>query len=314
MINAERVKELMYRAGFDQVGIVAPHHLIEAEEHFRTWVERGRHASLGYLERNIDKRFSPTRLVEGCQSLVIGAVGYKNRHSLTTPPRGIPQIASYALCTDYHTTIKRMLREVFEALRRDSPTLQGRAFTDSAPLAEKQLAIEAGIGWQGRQSLIISPRLGSFFLLGELLLTEPCDHYDTPFRENRCGNCRACIEACPVGAIGEDRTINARLCLARRTIEQGEEVEGALHGHLFGCDACQSCCPHNRHTPPAAHPDFAPTFDPADFDCTRWQQLTPEEFSGLFGHTPLARAGLPRLKQNAKEIQNDLLAAEHISD
>lgn len=303
MLNAERIKELMLRAGFDRVGIVAPHRLAEAEEHFRKWLERGDHASLGYLERNIDKRFDPARLVEGCQSLVVGAVGYKNRHWLGSTPEGTPQIASYALCTDYHITIKRMLREVFEALRQDSPTLQGRAFTDSAPLAEKQLAIEAGIGWQGRQSLIISPTLGSFFLLGELLLTEPCDHYDTPFQEEYCGSCRACIEACPVGAIGEDRTIDARLCLARRTIELGEEAQGDLHGRLFGCDACQSCCPHNRHTPLASHPDFQPIFDPSEFDCERWQQLTPEEFSRLFGQTPLTRAGLDRLKENAKLIE-----------
>ncbi len=295
----------MRKAGFDRVGIVAAHPFDQDREHFCQWLNEGRHASLSYLERNIEKRFDPQRLVEGTQTIVVGAISYKNTFSAGYPKGWRAKIASYALNTDYHTTIKEMLREVFVTLKRDYPTLTARAFTDSAPLSEKRLAIEAGIGWQGRQSLIISPALGSFFHLGELLLSEPCDRYDSPFTEDRCGTCRACIEACPVGAIGENRTIDARRCLARRTIERGEVTQGRLHGWLFGCDCCQSCCPHNRQTKPASHPDFQPTFDPLEYDCERWLEMDEVEFATRFGHTPLTRAGLERLKQNAKRVLDE---------
>lgn len=305
MLSAERVKEAMYKAGFDQVGIVAAHPFPQEERRFRQWVSAGRHASLGYLERNIEKRFNPSLLVEGSQTIVVGAVSYKNRHSLGYPPHFAPKIASYALNQDYHTTLKTMLHEAFVALKGDYPSLTGRAFTDSAPLAEKRLAVEAGIGWVGRQSLIISPTLGSFFHLGELLLSASCDHYDTPFGESRCGSCRACIEACPVGAIGEDRMIDARRCIACRTIERGEGSDEDLHGWIFGCDGCQSCCPHNRQTPLATHPSFQPIIDPLKFDTERWQQMTPEEFSERFDSTPLTRAGLERLKKNAFQINHE---------
>lgn len=303
MLSAERIKEVMQKAGFDQVGIVAARAFREDEERFRGWLSDGRHASLGYLERNIEKRFDARCLVEGTQTIVVGAVGCKNRFSTGYPSHFAPKIASYALNTDYHTTLKEMLREVFDTLKSEYPALRGRAFVDSAPLAEKRLAVEAGIGWVGRQSLIISPTLGSFLHLGELLLSEPCDRYDTPFKESRCGSCRACIEACPAGAIGEDRMIDARRCLARRTIEQGESSEGELHGWLFGCDCCQSCCPHNRHTPLAAHPAFQPLINPLKFDFERWEQMSEEEFAEYFGCTPLTRAGLQRLQENARSIK-----------
>lgn len=289
----------MLKAGFDQVGIIASRPLSQAEGHFRKWLSAEKHGALHYLERNIEKRFDPNRLVEGTQTIVVGAVGYKNQYSLGYPAGFAPRIASYALKADYHITLKAMLRKVFDTLKSDCPNLTGRAFTDSAPLAEKTLAVEAGIGWQGRHSLVISPTLGTFFHLGELLLSEPCDHYDTPFAGNRCGNCRACIENCPVGAIGEEYTIDARRCIARRTIEPGESTAGDLHGWLFGCDQCQSCCPHNRHTPLASHPDFQPIINPLVFDFAKWQELTHEEFSAHFGRTPLTRSGLERLKANA---------------
>lgn len=300
MLSAERIKQVMRHVGFDEVGIVASRPFEGGEARFRDWIAAGNHASLEYLERNIDKRFNPALLVEGCRTIVVGAVGYKNHLSLGYPPHFRPKIASYALNSDYHTSIKGMLRRAFEELKREYPTLKGRPFTDSAPLAEKLLAVEAGIGWIGRQSLVISPTLGSFLLLGELLLTEPCDRYDTPFTESHCGSCRACIEACPVGAIGQERTIDARRCLARCTIEQGEAYEGELHGWLFGCDCCQSCCPHNRHTPIATHPAFQPTIDPLAFNSRRWEELSEAEFATHFGRTPLTRAGLERLKKNIK--------------
>lgn len=303
MIEAEEIKQRMREAGFDDVGITSAEPLQVAESRFRAWLATDHHASLGYLERNIEKRFNPSLLVEGAKTVVVGLVNYKSLFSAGYPTAHRPKIASYALNTDYHDTIRGMLRQVLERLQQSHPTLTGRGFTDSPPLAEKSLAVRAGLGWIGRQSLLISPTYGSSILLGELLLSEPCDHYDSPFTESRCGSCRACIEACPARAIGEGQTIDARRCLARRTIEQGEAVKGELHGWIFGCEECQSCCPHNRHTPLATHPAFQPQINPLEFDLKRWQELSDEEFSTHFGHTPLTRAGLERLKENARLIE-----------
>ena len=145
-------------------------HLAQNEEWFRRWLDRGMNASLGYLERNLDKRFDPRRLVEGARTAVVCAVGYKNRASEGYPAGCRTKIASYACAADYHATVRTMLARFFEELRGVWPGLRGRAFVDTAPLLEKQLAVEAGLGWIGRQSLLVTPRLGSFVVLGELIL------------------------------------------------------------------------------------------------------------------------------------------------
>lgn len=299
MIEAEEIKQRMLDAGFDAVGITSAEPLKMAREGFLEWLGAENHASLGYLERNLEKRFDPAQLVAGTQTVVVGLVNYKSRYSSGYPQEHRTRIASYALTTDYHTTIRSMLQRVLGELQRHYPTLTGRGFTDSAPLAEKSLAVRAGLGWIGRQSLLINPTFGSSILLGELLLSEPCDHYDSPFTDNHCGGCRTCIDHCPAGAIKENRTIDARQCIACRTIEQSEGEKGSLHGWIFGCEECQSCCPHNARTPLASHPAFRATIDPLSLDCEQWQKMTDEEFSAHFSHTPLSRAGLKRLQEAA---------------
>lgn len=153
------------------------------------------------MERNAEKRFDPRLLVEGARTAVVCAVSYKNAASEGYPAGHRTKIASYACTADYHTTIRTMLAQLFEALRAAYPGLGGRAFTDTAPLAEKQLAAEAGLGWIGRQSLLVTPQFGTCVLLGELILTDEADAYDTPFGEERAARAARCVEACPTGAI-----------------------------------------------------------------------------------------------------------------
>ena len=139
-------------------------------------------------------------------------------------------------------------------MNRSRAALRGRAFVDTAPLAEKQLAVEAGLGWIGRQSLLVMPDLGSYVVLGELLLTDQTDRYDTPYAGSGCGACRRCVEHCPTGAIVSDRVVDTNRCIACHTIERQPAAEVTLDGWIFGCDACQSCCPYNRLSPrPGGH-------------------------------------------------------------
>ena len=305
MLNSSTIKDLALRAGFDLCGITPCRHLAQNEEYFRRWLEEGYGADLHYLERNLDKRFDVERLVEGAKSVIVCGVNYKSERSLGYPADCRTKIASYACNRDYHTTIKEMLGRLYTSLKEEIPTLKARAFTDSAPLLEKQLAVEAGLGWIGRQSLLITPEFGTFILLGELVIDQEVDCYDLPFEGSRCGECHRCIEACPNSAILPTKCIDARRCISRLTIEKEEDNTHRredLNGWIFGCDECQSCCPHNRTTPTASNPDFTtPLFDPATISKSEWMEMSEEEFSTRFGKTPLSRSGLQRIQKSIKK-------------
>lgn len=300
MLLKDNIKKLAAEAGFDLCGVAPCRPFPNNEAWFRGWLDAGYQSSLGYLERNTEKRFDPARLVEGAQTAVVCGVAYKNRFSGGYPPGYSTKVASYACAADYHTTLRRMLRSLFEALATRHPGLTGRAFVDTAPLCEKQLAVEAGLGWIGRQSLLVTPQFGSYVLLGELLLCAPTDSYDRPFGESRCGNCRNCIDRCPTGAIVRERVIDTRRCISCHTIEKEQAAGVDLDGWIFGCDACQSCCPYNRRAPEHRHAAFDPVFDPFSMDDAAWSALDEAGFEALCGRTPLTRSGLERIRLNAR--------------
>lgn len=298
MVGSEYIKKAAAEAGFDMCGIVRCRPLVEEEPRFRQWLEAGYAAGLYYLERNMDKRFDPARLVEGAKSVIVCAVGYKNRFSDGYPADCRTKVASYACNRDYHTTIKGMLRRLLDALRERSPEIEGRVFTDSAPLLEKRLAIDAGLGWRGRQSLLVTPRYGSFVLIGEIVINEEVDRYDTPLDVAGCGECRRCVDACPNGAIQDGRYIDAARCISCATVE-GRAADGTdLHGWIFGCDECQSCCPYNIRAPYYRSDGFAPLFDPLAISREEWLATDEEMFRTKFKDTPLMRSGAERIKRN----------------
>ncbi len=175
MLDHQYIKKLAADAGFDLCGLAPCRHLVENESMLRAWLGKGYQSSLAYMERNVEKRADPRKLVEGARTAVVCAVSYKNRAGEGYPPGHRTKVASYACAADYHTTIKGMLGRMLDALCASRPDLSGRAFVDTAPLLEKQLAVEAGLGWIGRQSLLVTPRFGTYVLLGELLLTDDAD-------------------------------------------------------------------------------------------------------------------------------------------
>lgn len=293
IINAAR------EVGFDLVGVVAAQPLDAERNGFNEWLLRGCHSTLEYLERNVDKRFYAGLLVEGARSVVVCAVSYLSPYSRGYAEGCSTKIASYALARDYHLTIKDMLRALAERLREHSKDMRFRAFTDSAPLAEKSLAVRAGLGWIGRNSLLVTPEYGSMLLLGELVIDDVVDEYDRPMEGVGCGACRRCIEACPNGAIMENRSVDTRRCISCRTIErEGANEAITLDGWIFGCDACQTVCPYNRRAPLHTNPLFDPLFDPTVLDARAWLDMSDEEFSAMAGATPMTRAGLARIKSN----------------
>ena len=298
MLDYRNIKSLAAEAGFDDCGIAPCRHMADNESRYRRWIGRGWQSSLAYMERHADKRFDPRLLVEGARTAVVCLAAYKNPPGDGYPPEHRTRVASYAVAEDYHTTLRQMLRRILEALCARHPGLRGRAFVDTAPLAEKQLAVDAGLGWIGRQSLLVTPRFGSYVLLGELLLTDETDRYDTPLEGVGCGSCRRCIEACPTGAVSEERMIDTARCISCHTVEQepGERID--LHGWIFGCDACQSCCPYNRRAPMHRNPAFDPLFDPRTMGRDEWLGMDEGAFETLCGRTPLSRTGLERIRRH----------------
>ncbi|MBQ4279666.1 MAG: tRNA epoxyqueuosine(34) reductase QueG [Rikenellaceae bacterium] len=287
-----RIKAKALELGFDDCGVAPCRPLAGERVHFERWLAGGCNAGLGYLERNRDKRFDPGLLVDGARTVIVCAVSY-NRG-----PRddgGRPHVASYAWARDYHYTIREQLTALFRFIRDEVPGVHGRVFVDTAPLHEKSWAVESGLGWIGKHSLLVHPRLGSFVLLGELVvdLGLVCDE---PFAESRCGSCTACIDACPNRAIIAPKVVDARRCIARLTIEAPPRRMYDCHGWVFGCDLCQLACPHNVRAPVPDHAAFRPVGGIERMTGDDWRALTPDEFDRRFGQTPLGRSSLDRIQ------------------
>lgn len=305
MLKARHIKQVAAAVGFDLCGISRIRNFDAEKEFFEGWLACGYHAGLAYLERNVEKRFSVELLQPGTRAVIVCGVVYKNDSSLgydSESESTVPKIASYARTTDYHHTLKKMLVELVAELQREYGTIRFRAFTDSAPVLEKRWAQEAGLGFIGRNTLLVSPEAGSFLLLGELLVDVEVDEYDEPYSGVGCGTCRRCIRSCPNGAL-TPHGLDARRCISRLTIERddsnacegGGGAELSTAGWVFGCDVCQSVCPYNQKASHYANERFRPLFDPREVSAQEWLAMTPEEFDARFGETPLSRGGLERI-------------------
>lgn len=245
----------------------------------------------------MELRFDTSRLFDGGQSVIVCAINYRSEQSVEVTH---PRIASYALRRDYHKVIKKRLKALLKALKDQYPTIEGRPFCDSAPLLEKQLAQSAGLGWIGRQSLLVTPQFGSYVLLGELIVNMPCDSYDTPYTESGCKGCRSCIDRCPVGAINDNLTIDTRRCISSRTVEIAHDTsELTLSNWIFGCDECQICCPHNANKPLHSLTDFDSVITPPSKE--EWLKMDDTEFQNLAVGTPLKRSSLGRIQRIIKK-------------
>ena len=296
------VKEQALSIGFDACGVARCRPMPEPGRALGEWLRTGRHAGMAFMENHTDLRIDPERLAEGTKSVVVCLISYKTDRKYVD---GIPQIASYARCRDYHYVVKQKLEQLLDVLKALSPGITGRCFVDSAPVFEKSWAVEAGLGWTGRHSLLIHPELGSCCFIGTILTSFEPEEYDLPFAENHCGTCRRCIDACPTAAIQEGGSIDARRCCAYQTIENRgpipDELVPALGARLFGCDTCQDVCPWNAKPTPQNHAVFEPVEGVYDTTGEEWLGMGSGEFKRCFGRTPLARAGLKKIKQTLRQ-------------
>lgn len=296
---SEGIKNKASELGFNICGIAKARTLVEHGPWLRSWIENGMNDIMGYLERDIDRRLNPEYLLPGARSLVVTGLSYFSE--IMQKDREAPLLSRYTYGTDYHEVINQKLGRLLEWIRERRPGTGGRAVVDNAPILEKAWAREAGLGWQGRHSIMINKEIGSFFFIGILILNISL-RYDSPFTDDKCGDCRKCIEACPTGAINNNRTIDARKCIANLTIENRgpvpEEIIPNLGRRVYGCDRCQEVCPWNKKASPVTAPEFGIKTEIAEMSKDEWKNLSREQFSQLFKNTSMSRVKYEKLKSN----------------
>ncbi len=289
---AQEIRAEALRLGFDEIGFSPAKELIEDKERLIKWLDNGYNAGMGYMANHFEKRVNPALLVEDSLSVITVIYNYKPSDPLLS--QKTPKISRYAYGKDYHDTIRAKLSSLFDFIRDNLyPQLVGRFFVDSAPLLERSLAVRAGLGWIGKNSMLINPKLGSYVFIGELVVNLTLPYNETPMID-RCGGCAKCIDACPTQAILPGSVIDGNKCISYLTIENKEEIPESFDGHMegwaFGCDICQEVCPWNRKAPSTDEPDFRPSEALLAMDKEGWDGLTTEAFLKLFKGTPVKRA------------------------
>jgi len=297
--NDQRINALALQVGFDACGVSRAEQLFEQDEPLSLWLKNGFQGEMGYMERNIDKRLDPRLLVPNAKSVISVLLNYYPGNPGTSTIS--PKISRYALSSDYHTVVKDKLYQLLELIRKEYGRAEGRAFVDSAPVLERAWAVKAGLGWIGRNGMLIHPKLGSFFFIGELILDLPIEP-TTAKSPNRCGTCTRCIDACPVGAIVSPMVIDSRKCISYLTIEKktplAESERNALNGWCFGCDICQEVCPWNSKISISKCEGLKPKAAVLSLSAADLKVMAKDDFEVIFRNSPLNRIGFEKLCGN----------------
>jgi epoxyqueuosine reductase len=296
------VKSLASEMGFSFTGISRAERLDEEARKLEEWLNRGMHGKMGYMENYFEKRVDPSKLVPGAKSVVSLMYNYYTEKEQSDPEA--PKISKYAYGKDYHRVVKdklfSLVKQIEEAL---DVTIEGRCFVDSAPVLERDWAKRSGIGWTGKNTLLIHPKAGSYFFLAELIIDLPLAA-DQPMKDY-CGTCRKCIDACPTDAIDDEGyLLDARKCISYLTIELKEAIpptfKGQMENWMFGCDICQEVCPWNRFSERHEEEQFEPHEDLLDMKKEDWEELTEEVFRKVFKKSAVKRAKFEGLKRNIR--------------
>ena len=298
----EFISALAEKHGFLASGFARAEKLNETEPQLADWLEKGYHGKMAYMENHFQKRLNPSLLVEGAKTVICFAYNYFPNAQQLERTDGLvnPQIAKYAWGDDYHHVIKEKLFVLMGEIQARIPDFEGRAFVDSAPVMERQWAERAGLGWIGKNSLLLRKGVGSFFFLAEIICNlelEP-DQQQT----DHCGECTACIDACPTQAIVQPQVIDSNRCISYLTIEdktwpESDEItKTGTESWAYGCDICQDVCPWNKFSQPNQEPRFAPR-EMISWNHSQWKEaLTePARIKSQLKKSAMQRAGLKKL-------------------
>ncbi len=293
------IREEAARLGFEFVGFAKAEYMDEEARRLEAWLNKGLHGEMHYMENYFDKRVDPTKLVEGAKTVVSLLYNYYTEQE--QEDAAAPKIAKYAYGKDYHHVLKRKLKTLLFFIRENIGEVNGRCFVDSAPVLERDWARRSGVGWVGKNTLLINPKAGSYYFLAELIIDLELV-YDNPIKDY-CGTCRRCIDACPTDAIDENGYwMDGSKCISYFTIELKkaipEEVKGQFENWMFGCDICQEVCPWNRFAKPHQEPDFEPHPDLLKMKKEDWEEITEEVFRKIFKGSAVKRTKLKGLQRN----------------
>jgi epoxyqueuosine reductase len=298
------IKEKASELGFSDCGIAPAAFLEEEAPRFDDWILNGRNAGMDYMANHREKRLDPTLLVNGAKSVIVLLYNYFPGKPANSESEYL--ISAYAYGKDYHEVIRGKLNILIDELKQKSPGISIRGFVDSAPILERAWASRAGLGWIGKNSMLITRRNGSYFFLAELI-TDLELEYDSPFGGDYCGDCSRCMDACPTGAIVDPRVVEAGKCISYLTIENKGEIPAEFKGKykqwIFGCDICQQVCPWNRYSTPHAEPDFNPGPELLDMTKEDWENLTNDQFNSIFKNSPVKRAKFEGIKRNINALR-----------
>ena len=300
---AASIKEWARELGFQQAGICEPQ-LDEQEAHLQRWLDAGYHGEMDYMAAHGSKRSRPTKLVPGTLRVISLRMDYLPGDTRMSQRLAQPEqayVSRYALGRDYHKLIRKRLQQLAERIQQAIGPFGFRAFVDSAPVLERAIARQAGLGWVGKHSLILNRRAGSWFFLGELFVDVPLP-VDTPLDSEHCGRCTACLDICPTQAFVAPYVLDARRCISYLTIELKGPIPEALRpligNRVFGCDDCQIVCPWNRFARPSEQSDFQPRHGLDNSSLAELFLWSEEEFLQRTEGSPLRRAGYQRWLRN----------------
>lgn len=307
--NSLLIKELSSKYSFQFCGISKAQKLDSEEKRLEEWLSQGMHGKMNYMANHFEKRLDPVKLVPGAKSVVTFIYNYYPKEEISSEDNF--KIARYAYGKDYHFVIRKILKELVIDLQEKVGEFQGRIFVDSAPVMERAWAARSGIGWIGKNSLLLNRNMGSYFFLA-VLISELDLIPDNPIPDY-CGSCTRCMDACPTDAIADPYVVDGSKCISYLTIELKDEIpsqfSGKFNDWIFGCDICQEVCPWNRFARPTREKDFSPVDRIKEMKKNDWVELDEIMFEELFRDSPLKRTGFKGLKRNitfAKERINKI--------
>lgn len=296
-IYTQLIKAESNRLGFISCGISKAGFLEEEAPRLENWLNKNHHGQMDYMENHFDMRLDPTLLVDGAKSVISLLLNYfpseeQNQDSY--------KISKYAYGGDYHYVIKEKLKELLHTIQTEIGEVSGRAFVDSAPVLDKAWAAKSGLGWIGKNSNLITQKVGSFYFIAELIIDLELD-YDHSTTDH-CGTCTACIDACPTEAIVTPYVVDGSKCISYFTIELKDNIPSEMKGKFddwsFGCDVCQDVCPWNKFSKPHNEPLFNPNPELLSYSKKDWEEITEDTFRKIFKNSAIKRTKYEGFKRN----------------
>ena len=291
------IKSEAKRLGFISCGISKAAFLEKEAPRLENWLNKNHQGQMAYMENNFDKRLNPKLLVDDAKSVISLLLNY---YPAEIQNDASFKISKYAYGQDYHFVIKQKLNELLLSIQTEIGAISGRAFVDSAPVLDKAWAAKSGLGWVGKNSNLITQKVGSFYFIAELIVDLELE-YDFATTDH-CGTCTACIDACPTEAIVAPYVVDGSKCISYFTIELKDnipqEMKGKFNDWAFGCDICQDVCPWNKFSKPHSEPLFNPNQEILNFTKKDWQEITSETFNKVFKNSAVKRTKLDGFKRN----------------